>query len=438
MVCILPGDTNSDKHQHQEPVTVGPEDSTGGMSAKHVYERRRLRNSISSLSDNHDVVGAKRKFPSDSVMNSDSVSLARHNNSVNVIPKVPLSMTISMQSHLQKPSDILASQPDESRNLVPISEQIKKKPLLEVPQNGGHKQALGRNIVNSSTSSEEKGSPLTKAGGRDPWEFSSSDILPTEPSVQLPSSRDLCSAVLGNCDQLRVPPSSDGTSFDVLTGNDATLLMSCKVCGLKDGFLKLLICDLCEEAFHVSCSKVKKLPVDEWYCGLCLRKKPKVLPDTLSGQLFHIMNERNEMKALREKSGPILATLQYTGPYNSYAQVGKKYQAEVPGWTGPVSNDDNYFSEPLELGPAERYIPQEVIFSDSDEDDEGLIREKPRRAQLSAHQTDNAGSSRAVPPDPKHADSAVPQEPKTGKELEHLEYVKKLRPRLTKPGGNQK
>ena len=141
----------------------------------------------------------------------------------------------------------------------------------------------------------------------------------------------------------------------------------------------MLICDLCDEAFHLSCCKSRFVPGDEWYCRPCLRKKPKVLPETLSGQLFYIMKQKKKRKMLRDKLGPILSMLVEESYYTSGVRIGNNYQVEVPEWSGPVSeydgslffclclwflwicfllilvlgSGDDYLGNATELGPAE-------------------------------------------------------------------------------------
>lgn len=45
----------------------------------------------------------------------------------------------------------------------------------------------------------------------------------------------------------------------------------CELCGCLEDPLKMLICDRCEKAFHLSCCnpKVNKLEGDDWICELC-------------------------------------------------------------------------------------------------------------------------------------------------------------------------
>lgn len=57
---------------------------------------------------------------------------------------------------------------------------------------------------------------------------------------------------------------------------DSTCHRTCKICDrLEDA--RTLICDMCEESFHMSCftPKVKSKPVQDWFCPTCktIRKK---------------------------------------------------------------------------------------------------------------------------------------------------------------------
>lgn len=49
---------------------------------------------------------------------------------------------------------------------------------------------------------------------------------------------------------------------------------TCKRCGGKADGKDFLVCDSCEEMFHISCIKpeVKEIPLRSWYCASCTAK----------------------------------------------------------------------------------------------------------------------------------------------------------------------
>ncbi|KAM7268372.1 hypothetical protein ACFE04_010538 [Oxalis oulophora] len=97
---------------------------------------------------------------------------------------------------------------------------------------------------------------------------------------------------------------------------------ACKVCGDFDNILHMLICDVCEEAFHVTCCKpkVENLEIDEWFCRSCKNRKRKYV-----------------MKTTRK-----------------HVRVGEAYQVEVPTWSDKIPYDHaDRIWEPLKMDAAE-------------------------------------------------------------------------------------
>ncbi|CAA6671144.1 unnamed protein product [Spirodela intermedia] len=338
----------------------------------------------------------------------------------------------------------LAAQADGSRVVEPPSNSVEDRRLgKKLPVTSVRKLTSPGNCLDdccsSSKLSMERASSSMRAGSRDTGECSSSACF-----------WDL--------------PGSPSSSLDFLGGDDTRFDMPCKVCGVKGSPLRMLICDLCDEAFHFACCKARRLPEDEWYCRPCLRKKPKVLPETLSGQLFYIMSQKRKRRILREKLGPILSMLVDGDPYASGVRIGKKFQAEVPN--GPArslsmlkfqSPGDDYLAKASELDPAEwgslnarsfsgsprqcsigNWLQcREMVYNEADENDEGTICGKWRRAPLFEAQTEDWDCSCALLWDPIHADCAVPQELETTQVLKHLKYVQLLKTRLVdKRGAN--
>lgn len=294
----------------------------------------------------------------------------------------------------------------------------------------------------SSKSNVEHGLSFAKTEGDDTAECSSSDIVSSELLQVGPLKREP-SVLTRSC-----------SSVDIV-GVDGEISCSicCKICGLLDSSLKMLICDLCEEAFHLACCnpQVKEIPLDEWYCRFCMKKKPKPLLQTITpGKSLNIMSGTTESRkrALQNEFGPIMFMLKDTEPYTTGVRIGKAFQADVPDWSAPISEDSDKFGEALDLDPSDsislnvwnsnqsstrssigNWLQCREIIENGGSND-GVICGKWRRAPLFEVQTDDWDCSCAVVWDPIHADCAVPQELGTDEVMMHLKYIELLRPKL--------
>ncbi|XP_057850071.1 uncharacterized protein LOC131060721 isoform X3 [Cryptomeria japonica] len=227
---------------------------------------------------------------------------------------------------------------------------------------------------------------------------------------------------------------------------DGSCPQLCKICGSLEDSMTTLICDLCDEAFHMSCCnpKVKAVPTqDDWYCQFCRkkRKRPgkKSLIESKSAQNAAKDTCTNLDKS-KDKGDIFSCMLENSEPYTTQVRIGKAFQADVPNWIGNVPNDAEmlYLGEPLEKEfpeqnlinelwskgwqPARSFFPgsmenwlqcQNVICvvgtCSDDEKAKDIICGKWRRAPLSQVQNDEWDCSCAVVWDPVHADCAVPQ-----------------------------
>ena len=108
-------------------------------------------------------------------------------------------------------------------------------------------------------------------------------------------------------------------------------MQSCKLCGQSENVLNLLLCDRCEEAFHVSCCKPRViLPIDEWFCHSCAKKNPEGDSFTVSRTISQgIGPYQFEFGPVL---GPIAAMMKYPEPFTSKVRIGEAYQAHVPDW----------------------------------------------------------------------------------------------------------
>jgi hypothetical protein len=107
------------------------------------------------------------------------------------------------------------------------------------------------------------------------WECSSSPDADAAKSVTtLRSVRDICISILKD----KLPTIELGRSKKLPhNDNESTPLFQCMGCKSMGNPLKMLICDCCEGAFHLSCCKphVRKIPEKKWCCQVCSRMKPK-------------------------------------------------------------------------------------------------------------------------------------------------------------------
>jgi hypothetical protein len=162
---------------------------------------------------------------------------------------------------------------------------------------------------------------------------SSSYMCPTELITEITSARDLCIAILRE-DGLLTEPRTKITSEES-TDCNANCLLACNTCGSLDDPLKMLICDSCEAAFHLSCCIpcIKVVPADEWYCPPCFGKKPKSLYGKLSeGKV----KSSGNMDQRPHGMSHIEYMFKDAESYVSGVRIDRDLQAEVPEWSGPT------------------------------------------------------------------------------------------------------
>ncbi|KAL4556389.1 hypothetical protein LXL04_039040 [Taraxacum kok-saghyz] len=249
------------------------------------------------------------------------------------------------------------------------------------------------------------------------------------------SETNSCMVFLGNHLVLERRTFNKPTDFE----NDICSLRACKICEQSSLTLKMLICDTCEEWFHMYCCNpvVKKIPVGDWFCRDCLRKK------------FKKMKEASSEKSPKGYFGLIVAMLRDVDSYKSDVRIGEDFQAEVPDWSGPFPDQLNNYSEPepsdlnhancatyqewdssklSRLGSIGNWVQCRQIV---DRQNGRIVCGKWRRAPLFEVQSDDWECFSSVHWDPTHADCAVPQEICTDQVLKQLKYIEMLRPRLS-------
>ncbi|KAI3977909.1 hypothetical protein MKX01_036749 [Papaver californicum] len=197
-------------------------------------------------------------------------------------------------------------------------------------------------------------------------------------------------------------------------------LQSCKICDGLENSQSMLICDICEEAFHISCCnlKVRKIPVDEWYCQPWSRKQRRLPRKSLNAK-----NKASRRKSAAPKDH-VASMLSDTEPYTTGVRIGKDFEADVPDWFSPISSDVDFVGKAMDpkeydtlcdLNAKKLPAPssagnwlqcQEVLVENAEVE---IICGKWPRAPLFETQTNDWDCSCALRWDPIYADCAVPQ-----------------------------
>ncbi|XP_027905356.1 uncharacterized protein LOC114164793 isoform X1 [Vigna unguiculata] len=302
---------------------------------------------------------------------------------------------------------------------------------------------LGISNINGSCSPSKAGMETEMNGN---GECSISSVIVMDSIREEVTTKDFCINTLRTHGLLReYPPEDNGASGKdvVITGNNCCS-RSCKICDRLDSSLNMLLCDHCEDAYHPSCynPRSKKLPIDEWFCHSCLKKRQKNIKEP------SIHNELGKCRAtsIKGESNPIFLMLRDTKPYTSSVRVGKGFQAEVLDWSGLIKSDEDTLPEPFEINPSDfnrlleentrspaklsaigNWIQCQTVIDRTN----GTICGKWRRAPFFEVQTNAWECFCAIHWDPSHADCAVPQELETDQVLKQLKYVEVLRPRIS-------
>ncbi|KAL9313524.1 hypothetical protein ACSQ67_018976 [Phaseolus vulgaris] len=203
-----------------------------------------------------------------------------------------------------------------------------------VAKDSTHKN-LGISSVNDSCSSSKPDMETEMDGN---GECSSSSVIVMDSTREEVTEKDFCINTLRTHGLLREYSPED----NVASGEDAAITgnsccsRSCKICDRLDSSLNMLLCDHCEDAYHPSCynPRSKKLPIDEWFCHSCLKKRQKNLKEP------SIHNELGKCRAtsVKGEANPILLMLRDTAPHTTAVRVGKGFQAEVLDWSGPIKS----------------------------------------------------------------------------------------------------
>ncbi|KAI3443416.1 hypothetical protein Pfo_000081 [Paulownia fortunei] len=307
----------------------------------------------------------------------------------------------------------------------------------------------------SSKSNLELSAVSLKIDMDDTGECSSSGALIAEKVPDEMSGRDICISILKNQGLLDKVWTREERASAENTGSSSDNHCSkpCKVCEHLDSTSNMLICDSCLDAFHMSCCypHITRIPVGEWLCSSCLKKKHKILKETSASNSVNISTEigRNGDSASEGELGSMEFMFRDNEPYMSSVRIGDEFQANVPDWSGPIYNEcdlivdqfemdpsnnvsmqDQSYTKPLKLSSIGNWLQCQEFIEGIGEGVEGTICGKWRRAPLFEVQTDDWECFCCVLWDPSHADCAVPQELDTEEVMKQLKYIEMLRPRL--------
>lgn len=302
-----------------------------------VYKRRNSRgNSAVILSEQVPDI-TRRSGDCFSVISSDAPLVATRDQ--NLGPQVEHKIQVTQAPVL---SPLLCN----SKPHISNSEFISGYSVGEAP-----KRSVQRNLevdsVNESCSSSKSNMEHVLSSMKteldETGECSSSSATVKEDIQGDLSEKDFCISILrshgliGGVWEIRTCASAE----NIETVNGDSCCRSCKICGRSETTTNLLICDHCEESFHMSCCnpRIKKIPTDEWFCHSCLKKRYKILKKTVKGKANHIASVMSGAKNMSSKgeSNAIMLMLRDTEPYTTGVRIGKGFQAEVPDWSGPIN-----------------------------------------------------------------------------------------------------
>ncbi|KAL9398598.1 hypothetical protein Peur_007559 [Populus x canadensis] len=315
--------------------------------------------------------------------------------------------------------------------------------------------------INDSCSSSKSNMDLvsdsTKTEGDDNGECSSSSIVAAEVTGEDQSENDQCISILRRQGAFEgVWPGKTHASAKSISdgsGSGSSSSRPCKKCFRKGSPVKMLICDNCEDSFHVSCCnpRVKRIPVDEWLCRSCWKKKRIIPKETISRKSLNIIGDMGRCRDASStgESNPIALMLRDTEPYTGGVRVGKGFQVDIPDWSGPIINVVDIIGKPLvlepsyfvslfelksnkssKLGSIGNWLQCKQVIDDAAEGGNVTICGKWRRAPLFEVQTAVWECFCCVFWDPIHADCAAPQELETDEVMKQIKYIQMLRPRI--------
>ncbi|KAL0308284.1 UNVERIFIED_CONTAM: hypothetical protein Sradi_5770700 [Sesamum radiatum] len=144
--------------------------------------------------------------------------------------------------------------------------------------------------------------------------------------------------------------------------NDIYYSQPCKICEHLDSTSNMLICDNCLDAFHMSCCNpcIKRIPVGEWLCTSCSKKRHKILKEKSISITSEIGNGNS---ASEGELGSIEFMFTDTEPYMSNVRIGDEFQADVPDWSSPTYKERDPYVDWLEMDSSNNGSMQEQNYT---------------------------------------------------------------------------
>ncbi|KAL0410275.1 UNVERIFIED_CONTAM: hypothetical protein Slati_3617200 [Sesamum latifolium] len=195
----------------------------------------------------------------------------------------------------------------------------------------------------------------------DVGECSSSGALSAEKVPDEMSERDICISIIRNqglVDRVGTMQERD-CSENTCIRNDIYYSQPCKTCEHLDSTSNMLICDNCLDAFHMSCCNpcIKRIPVGEWLCTSCSKKRHKILKE----KSVSISSEFGNGNSASESE---------CDPYVDWLAMDS---------SNNVSMQERNYTKPLKLSSIGNWLQCQGLIEGTGEGGEGTICGKWRR-----------------------------------------------------------
>lgn len=178
---------------------------------------------------------------------------------------------------------------NSSQTIVKSSHSSKKR------KKSGKGRRKGKHSTNGVSSSDEEQQPSEE----EDEEYNSDDYLPDNKKVDELDEDDLYEKE----DEDYTPRRSAKTVAKrrgQLTEDLQTPSSACCVCSKTDRPESLLLCDDCDDAYHLECLKpiLLAVPDGDWYCPLCEHKR---LCDNFIEKFIQLIKEHEELEVKRNQ-----------------------------------------------------------------------------------------------------------------------------------------
>jgi hypothetical protein len=151
--------------------------------------------------------------------------------------------------------------------------------------------------MNGASSSDDEHQPSEEEED----DYNSDDYLPDKKQVDELNDEDLCEEEDDEYVPLRSAKTVAKRRGQMTENNDEDLQSpssACCVCSKTDRPESLLLCDDCDDAYHLECLKpiLLAVPDGDWYCPLCEHKR---LCDNLMEKFIQFIKEYEELETKR-------------------------------------------------------------------------------------------------------------------------------------------